>query len=366
MKNNISINNNLRKIAIIILIPLLTALFIISGYKHTTYAALSTSETNYLVYDEDDKFLFERISVEVGDIYISKNFKQYQVYVVNQTTRTARAKFIKQIQKPNITKKSNQTIDTSPNKKIALYLTHNAESYLIGDGTDSIYGKGGIHDIANKLSNELKKQGVNVELSENLHLPHNSLAYSRSKVTAEKLLNNKPDAIFDIHRDGVSRQTYAKVVNGQEKSMVRIVVGQANPNKNKNLAFAMWLLSVAETTHPWLFLDIYFAKGHYNQNLLEKSLLFEMGTYTIEKDLVIESVEPLANVIYSTLYATTINNEGDLVIGGEAGTDSQTINQILNQDSENDNVKNFSSAAAVILFVGLLSFFIFRWRKTNN
>ncbi len=331
----------------------------------TVTLAFSNTETNYTVFTQDDDFLCELTNVEVGDVYISKSFKQYQIYLVDEISKTAKAKFLKQIDKPNITKKGNQSIDTTVNKKIALYLTHNAESYLIGDGTDSIYGKGGVHDIAKQLAFELKQKGVSANLSETLHLPHDTLAYARSKKTAEKLLLGKPDAIFDIHRDGASRRTYAKVKDGKEHSTVRIVVGQANPNQQKNLTFAMWLMAVAETMHPWLFLDIYFAKGHYNQNLYEKSLLFEMGTHTIEKDLVMQTVKPLASVIYTTLYNTTVNSEGNLVVGGSE-QNSQTVNQFLNSSKNKNSFQHFSAAIAVVLLVGFFAFFVFQWRRKHK
>ena len=79
--------------------------------------------------------------------------------------------------------------------------------------------------------------------------------------------------------------------------------GQINSSKVANLQFAMYLMSVAEEYCPWLFLDIYYAKGHYNQALTNKGLLFEMGTYLGEKELVLETVPQLANVIDKTLFS---------------------------------------------------------------
>lgn len=328
-------------------------------------------EQNFVVYDEDENFLLERIGVVVGDEYIDKYFNKYQVYLVDEVKKEAKARFIETLPKPNITKKDKTQIDQwQTNKKIALYLTHNAESYIIGDGTDSFWGKGGIHDIAKKLKAELENKNIEIFLDETLHLPHDSGAYSRSRKTASALLKNKPDAIFDIHRDGVSRNTYAKITNGIEHSRVRIVVGQANANNDKNMQFALYLLSVAEVSYPWLFLDIYNAKGHYNQDLLEKALLFEMGTYTIEKDLVLKTVKPLADVINTTLYGTTVDTEGgELTIGGNTQTQNPTVNEVLSSEPTFASIiANFTTAAAFLTLVSILLFLTLKYFKNlkNN
>lgn len=290
---------------------------------------LSAQEsTIYRIYDENGYELTERQDVEVGDKFIDRNFNEYEIYLVDETSQTAKASYKKTYPRPKITKKGNATPISAKPKKIALYMTHNDESYIIGDGTESVYGAGGIHDIAKTIKKTLNSYGIDVTLDETLHIPHNSSAYSRSGVTAKKLLENKPDAIFDIHRDGASRQYYVTNVDGKERSKIRIVLGQSNPNSSTNLEFALYLLSVAETECPWLFHDIYWGKGHYNQALSNKSLLFEMGTHTIEKSYVEESAKELAKVINTTLYKTTVNEDnGDLTIG--TPTEQPSVNDKL-------------------------------------
>lgn len=289
---------------------------------------------NYVVYDENNNLLLEREDVIIGDKYIDRYFDEYEIYLINHDNATAKAKYVRSYHKPNVSKNRSVVRDISSDKtkKIALYMTHNDESYLIGDGYDSIYGPGGIHDIAHTLKNSLQKHGVQVELDETLHIPHNSAAYRRSAVTAEKLMRSKPDAIFDIHRDGSSRQYYVANVNGKETSKIRIVLGQSNANKDQNLQFALYLLSVAEVDYPWLFQDIYWGKGHYNQALSNKALLFEMGTHTIEKDYVQEAAKALADVLNTTLYQATIDENDDIVINpGE--TNNPTINENMNNQT---------------------------------
>ena len=284
---------------------------------------------NFLVYDEDGNLIFERSWVELGDIIITKDFKKYEVVDIDITTKIAKAKLVGKIKKPQIVKNENGFgINNVVEKKIGLYMTHNDESFVVGDGVSSIDGKGGIHDIAKTISAEMQKLNIKTTLDETIHNPHNSSAYSRSEKTAKKLIDSGADAVFDIHRDGVARSVYVKNVDGVERCKVRIVVGQANPNKDINLEFATCLFAVAEVYCPWLFLDIYFAKGHYNQSLSPKSLLFEMGTYLAEKDLVKNTVPYLTNVINTTLYSSTIEeseNNNDTTTNENVSDNNQVV-----------------------------------------
>ena len=281
---------------------------------------------NFLVFDEVGNLIFERSNVELGDIIITKNFDKYEIVEVDITTKIAKAKFIGKIKKPQIVKRKNSfSTNNVVDKKIGLYMTHNDESFVEGDGVSSINGKGGIHDIAKTISTEMQKLNIKTTLDETIHNPHNSSAYQRSEKTAKKLINSGVDALFDIHRDGVSRNVYVKNIDGVDRCKVRIVVGQANPQKDVNLEFATCLFAVAESYCPWLFLDIYFAKGHYNQSLSPKSLLFEMGTYLAEKDLVKNTVPYLANVINTTLYSATIEETPPAQNEPEKEGDSEVV-----------------------------------------
>lgn len=314
-----------------------------------------TNEVVYIVYDENDNKIFERNSVTVGDIIIDKNFNKFEIFEVDVRNHIAYAKFIEKLQKPTIKEETIQQINNSfVEKKIGLYMTHNDESYVTGDGYSSIYGEGGIHDIASNLSDCLLKLGIQTYFDETLHIPHDNYAYSRSKNTANSLLENNLNAIFDIHRDGASRKTYVTNYNGEEKCMVRIVVGQANPNKDVNLQFAMYLMSVAEDICPWLFLDIYYAHGHYNQNLSSKAVLFEMGSHLVEKDLVEKTVPYLAKVINTTLFNTTVNEtEDELTINNSVATTPNTVDKVLeNKQSNSGVIYVLITLACIVLIVG--------------
>lgn len=369
MKIGLNRNSLLKQLLCVLIIMLLMLSLFSSATNCVVYAQNATDEIPYVVTTSNGEYLFERSDVFVGDNYISKNFKMYEIVSVNSNNKTAVAVFIKDLKRPEINVNPNPSQISATDKKICLYMTHNDESYVPTDGYDSVYGAGGIHDVAKKLKNELELMGISVTLDETLHIPHNSSAYSRSSVTAKGLLKNySPDALFDIHRDGVSRKFYATEGGGKQRSKIRIVVGQANPNKEQNLEFATYLMSVAEEKYPWLFTDIYFAKGHYNQALTNKALLFEMGTYLIEKELVYASVYPLADVINTALYNTTVNEQtGNITIGGDVSSTQPTVNEYLNTETKTTNNANVSaiilSAIALVLVTWGLGTIYLKYKK---
>lgn len=318
------------------------------------------TESIFKVYDTNNNLIFERNNVVIDDIIIDKNFNMFQIYEIDAINKTAKAKFIKKIETPTIVEKEFSNINnTTISKNIGLYNTHNDESYEIGDGYSSIYGAGGIHDITKKLSGELEKLGINTYYDETLHIPHDYNAYSRSKNTVNKLLTNNLNALFDIHRDGASRSTYVKKVDNNDKCMVRIVVGQANPNKDANLKFALYLMSVAKQMCPWLFLDIYYAHGEYNQSLNSKNLLFEMGSHLVEKELVLQTVPYLAKVINATLFQTTIDSDKDeIVISNNNQTSNNTVDKVLDSYNQKNNNSSLTTIAIIILVVTFISLIV--------
>lgn len=269
----------------------------------------------YTVYNkETQEVLFMKgDAINVSDEYISADNKLFVIESVNNEEHTGQARFVENVKMPvfNVTRnKDITTVSAESNKRIGLYHTHNDECYNYADGTDSVYGKGGIHDVGAELKKQLEKLGVQVYYSEALHLPHDSGAYSRSLSTASELLRNDLDAIFDIHRDATPRKEYITEVNGEPMSKVRMVVGSANANSSVNKEFALTIKAYADEVYPGLIKDIYIGKGNYNQQLFDRAMLFEFGTNLIEKEYVLKSCVPLAKTLDVVLFGTqNANNE---------------------------------------------------------
>lgn len=306
-------------------------LMLFSPMGLSTAAALDTSKSYYTVYSDESKtkvLFLKGDDINQGDNYLSGDNKFYEIVSVDDKNKTAIAKFVRDEKLPtyNVKAKNSVSAKAATSKKVGVYHTHNDECYFTPDGVDSIYGKGGIHDVGKSFVSNLEKLGIKAVYREDLHLPHNSGAYTRSQVTASALLNQGVDGIFDLHRDSTKRSEYLTKVNGKQMSSIRMVVGASSANYEENKNFAYSIKAYADSAYPGLIKDIYIGKGNYNQQLSSKAMLFEMGCENIEKDLVLRSTEYLAKVV-------------DIVLYGSDGASQDSLNDVaLVGDSGDDNV----------------------------
>lgn len=251
---------------------------------------------------------------EAGDEYISGDNKHYRVTEIQKENQTATVEYLGEADMPDVSwldMASSQPVSAVGSKKIALYCTHSDESYIEGDGTESVDGRGGIYDVAGQFGEALEKLGVTVEISDETHLPHDAGAYRRSRSTAVSLLKGQPNAIFDIHRDGIpDPDEYVTRVGNKDMSKVRLLVGKSNQNKDANLSFAKQIKAVGDQVYPGLIKDIYMGKGTYNQDLAPRSVLLEFGTHTISKERVLASTQPMSEVVYKALFGGISGSAG--------------------------------------------------------
>ena len=364
MANKLRLKRLALAMVVAVMLVLLSPTFLVAQKSTMVSADIVSTPISvdiYSVYDEKLNLLFQREEVEVGDNYLDSDYKFYEITYIDNNNKYAIAKFITQKTPPQISKSLLPKRIKVQDKTICMYMTHNDESYVTGDGVDSVYGNGGIKDVAIALKSALENRFIDVYLDDTLHIPHDTSAYSRSKTTAQNLQKSySPDAIFDIHRDGASRSYYVTKVNGEERARVRMVIGKANPNMELNEEFAMYLMAVGNELYPWLFTDIYYAKGHYNQALDSKAILFEMGSHLVEKDLVIKSMEELADVINTALYDTTVSDEtGDIVIDGIEDENNKVINDILDEKEAELNSSGLMAVAVVVLVATSVSVAVF-------
>lgn len=241
---------------------------------------------------------------------------------------------------------------TDGRKLIAMYVTHSDESYVPSDGTQSINGQGGIYDVAREFRDALQEEGIDVILDESTHLPHDSGAYRRSRQTAERLLQKRPDAIIDIHRDGIPDESeYACTIDGENASQVRLLVGRGNQNSDVNRAFAKELKAVADKQYPGLIKDIFIGKGNYNQDLSPNAILLEFGTHTISKERVLHSTDMMANVVRTTLY------------GDESGS-AKGAEEVKNTAS--GKTKGSMKGIAVMIAIVIVGVLLFAFVQTGG
>lgn len=286
--------------------------------KDTVRAESQKTEASYFtVYDYDDPdkvVLVKGEGVDVNDEYLSSDNKLWRIVEVNYKTKTGKAEFLgtEELPKYSVKRKKANVASAKSNKKVGIYHTHNDESYVVGDGYDSVYGKGGIHDVGAKLKKDFQNLGMEVIYSENLHLPHNSGAYSRSQMTAAEILDQGVDAIFDVHRDATPRDYYLTKVDGEQMTSIRMVVGTGNQNYYENREFAYSIKAYADDVYPGLIKDIYMGKGNYNQQLTNRAMLFEFGSDQVEKELVLKATTPLTKTLDVVLYGSNNASETSL------------------------------------------------------
>lgn len=352
----------MKKLNFLLNVILLVFCFVLSPVVCEKFAVADSSKKYFTVYDENKKVLFLKgDDISEGDNYLSGDNKLYEIYLVDENTKTAKAKFISDEKLPEYKVRPANSLgkkaSAETTKKVGVYHTHNDESYFTPDGVDSVYGKGGIHDVGKAFVKNLNKLGIEAVYREDLHLPHNSGAYTRSQVTATALLNSGCQAIFDLHRDSTKRDYYLTKVNGEQMSFVRMVVGKASANFEENKKFAYSIKSYADSVYPGLIKDIYFGKGNYNQQLSSRAMLFEMGCENIEKDLVLKSTEYLAKTLDVVLYGSDNASEEtltDVDLSSDSGENSVITGVASSATTANKSVNSNKTLIIILSIVGVV------------
>jgi stage II sporulation protein P len=311
------------------------------------------AERFFTMVDEDGReVMVTGRKIHVGDEYITSDNRLYRVYRVRD--RIAHARFIREVgavfaEEPSgvfvmlqqwlgggtQTVQTEQEEEEAPDENaeepaedeeeglepedeprgiIGIYHTHNAESYVPTDGTDSINGVGGIHNVGTSFTAALEEKGVTVLYDETLHLPHDRGAYRRSRVTVEGLLEEGPDVLFDVHRDAAPMNVYAAKVDDEWVTQVQFVVGRQNPNMTVNRQFALDLKNTADEVHPGLIKGIFMARGDYNQDMAPTNLLLEVGAHQNTRGAAEQGIALFADVVSVHFYGP----EGEALNGEQA------------------------------------------------
>lgn len=180
---------------------------------------------------------------------------------------------------------------------VGIYFTHSDESYRPSSGTASLPPRGEVYRVGEALARGLRENGVRVDYREETHVPHDGLAYLRSRATVRKMLARMPAVLLDIHRDSVPADVYTTEIQGRKAARVRIVVGRQNPQAHANFDFAKRLKAVADRLFPGLVLDIFFGHGNYNQDVGPRSVLLEFGTADNPVDQAMVAAQLFSKVI---------------------------------------------------------------------
>ena len=252
---------------------------------------------------------------EQGDQYIASDNRQYVVIAVQDEQVVVTQAGMAPLPDVDWLDADTALPVAAISKRIAMYCTHSDESYEPSDGTYSTTERGSIYQVADALADALADHGIDSTVANVLHHPHDAGAYRRSRQTAVQLLGEGlPDALIDIHRDGIpDPDSYRVEIAGKPASKIRLLVGRGNQNADVNKEFALMIKAVADRVYPGLIKDIYMGKGIFNQDLLPHSILFECGTYTLEKERVLASMPLMADVLDRALYGGVTGSAGRVV-----------------------------------------------------
>ncbi len=298
----------------------------------------------YKINDEAGAYLTSHAGrVYQDDEYIAGDNKLYIITAVDDSMLTATASYVGMetvgsrvetqsvfgaaaaTNAPSASPGTTAAANASPNasgggkKLVAMYSTHTDESYEPTDGTSSKTKGGGILDVGNALKKNLESKGVQVVYDETNHMPHDAGAYRRSRQTAEELLKKQPEALIDIHRDGIpDPKEYDKTIDGKPASKVRLEVGRSNPNADANRNFAKEIKATADKKYPGMIKDIFIGKGNYNQELYPQSILLEFGTVSTDKKRAEQSTQFMANVLNDVLFGGTAKAETNVQQGNKS------------------------------------------------
>ncbi|MGE5586567.1 MAG: stage II sporulation protein P [Bacillota bacterium] len=292
-----------------------------------TFPAFAHEERNegyYTVLDEDRREIFmTAIMVAPGDVFIAEDNRAYEI--THLEGDTAHAVFL-DVMGPEEESETGggrggalgSALSTAvsalrgvflgqgaPGKgrTVVMYNTHSDESYAPTSGIPT-KDWGDVYRVAATLENALKKQGFRVVRSTANHNPHDGGAYARSRRTLAQLMRQNPIAAFDVHRDAVPPQAYRATVAGEDVTRITLVVGQQNQTRGQNIQFAKQLKAAADRRAPGLIKGILWAQGDYNQDMLGRSVLMEVGAHTSRLDEAERAVDLFASTIGPVLGAS--------------------------------------------------------------
>lgn len=203
-------------------------------------------------------------------------------------------------------------------KVVFLYNSHNRESFLPHLPKETIadhayHREVNITKVSKYLANRLEEKGIGTSVDETdiMNILHEKgwsywQSYQASRPVVEAAMKQQKDLqyIFDIHRDSLPYKKTTKEINGTPYARMLFVIGAENKKYEKNLALATTLHYLIEDKYPGLSKGVVTKEGPnsngvYNQDLLENSLLIEVGGYENKLEELYRTMDVFADVFYS-------------------------------------------------------------------
>ncbi len=274
--------------------------------------------TKNVEYKSEDYYKIENhLDVKIDTSKLKDlNYLKNNLYIVDQLTDMTPEVF-------NIDKLLKTDLKLKDNKepKVLIFNTHSSEIYK-----DSKTSKEGVVGLSYELQKALEqKYGIKSIVHEGVYDSVNGKsqilgAYQRMSPEVEKVLKENPsiEVCIDIHRDGLPDDIHLVTnVNGKPTAQIMFVNGLSkvldssgtlvdakdipNPNLQTNLAFSLALKLTANEMYPGFARKIYLHAYRYSLFMKPKSILVEVGSQTNTFEECKNAMEPLADILASTL-----------------------------------------------------------------
>jgi stage II sporulation protein P len=191
------------------------------------------------------------------------------------------------------------TLKDTDQPQVLIVHTHATESYADGDvgyyvksaSTRSTNNKKNTVAVGQEIARVLNQAGIVTINDDTLHdYPNYTGGYTRSADTIRKYLEKYPTirVVIDGHRDAIGGEdTKVKptaVINGKKAAQVMILAGcqtgsvEGFPHWEENFRFCLQLQRQLEADYPDLARPLLFKACKYNFDLLNGSILIEIGT----------------------------------------------------------------------------------------
>ena len=254
------------------------------------------------------------------------DYLKNKFYISDKKTEITRDDFnIDKLLATNVSlnKKNKSGLDNNNNEpKVLIFHTHSTEMFK-DSNPDNIYD--GVVGLGKKLC-DLLNQKYNINTLHHIkrydiinNKPDKRGAYERMEPDIIKILAANPsiEVAIDIHRDGVAESVHlVENINNKPTAKIMFVNGLCkllknniltpidnlqNPYINTNLALSLKMQMQADKLYPKLNRKIYINAYRYSLNMLPKSLLIEVGAQTNTKQEVLNSIDPLAEILANVL-----------------------------------------------------------------
>lgn len=204
----------------------------------------------------------------------------------------------------NLAEQAEETVPAEGAPRIMVYCTHSSEEYKNQSRIPGAHG--GVHTVAERLSNSLNARGLPTIYCDTVHdYPDWDLSYGSSLASIQKLQQQYPslEVFIDVHRDSLANSVLS-TGKGQVARIMLVVGSNArleHPNWQRNKAFAEQIQQKLEARTSGITRSVNVQNGRYNQQVSTKAILVEMGSTANTVEEACASADLLADALAALL-----------------------------------------------------------------